>query len=129
MDSLIQELNKTRRGSQKPALDLDDTQALNKNIASVANLTSAANASIMDINIDDGEVSSHSLNSTITHEPGVEDINPVNLETEPISVSLAQPNFKPFIKKAVLAMLVFLFFLSGDIPNGIRDHQQDDRLL
>ncbi|XP_066922749.1 uncharacterized protein [Clytia hemisphaerica] len=103
MESLIQESHKTRRGSQKPALDLDDTQALNKNLASVANLTSAVNANILNFNVE--QSSSHSFDNT-QNETNVEGINPVNLESEPISVSLAQPNFKPFIKRILLAMLV-----------------------
>jgi len=107
MDSLIQEFDKTRRGSQKPALDLDDTQTLNKSVASVANLTSAVNASILNFNVDQGF--SHSTDST-QNESNVQNINPVNMESEPISVSLAQPTFLPYIKRFLLAMLVFLFF-------------------
>ncbi|XP_066922773.1 uncharacterized protein [Clytia hemisphaerica] len=103
MDSLIQEFNKTRRGSQKPALDVNETQTLNKSIASVANLTSAVNARILNFNVE--QSSSHSFDNT-QNASNVEGINPVNLESEPISVSLAQPNFKPFIKRILLAMLV-----------------------
>eukprot|EP00111_Clytia_hemisphaerica_P012430 TCONS_00036480-protein len=102
----IQELHKTRRGSQKPALDLDHTQALNKNVAaSVVNLTSAVNTSMLNLNA--GEVSSHSLTNT-TNVTDRENINPVNTETEAISISVAQPNFQTHIKGALLAMLVCL---------------------
>ncbi|XP_066914586.1 uncharacterized protein [Clytia hemisphaerica] len=87
---------------------MDDTQTLNKNmVASVVNLTSAVNASLLNNNV--GEGSSHPLTNT-QNESNVEGINPVNLESEPISVSLAQPTFLPNIKEAILAMLVFLFF-------------------
>jgi len=103
----IKEFDKTRRVSQKPALDLDDTQTLNKSVASVANLTSAVNASILNFNVDQGF--SHSTDST-QNVSNVEDINQENMETEPISVSLAQPTFLPYIKRFLLAMLVFLFF-------------------
>jgi len=99
----IKEFNKTRRGSQKPALDVNETQTLNKSIASVANLTSAVNARILNFNVE--QSSSHSFDNT-QNASNVEGINPVNLESEPISVSLAQPNFKPFIKRILLAMLV-----------------------
>jgi len=104
MDSLIQEFNKTRRGSQKPALDVNETQTINKN-TSVANLTSAVNASILNFNVEQGF--SHSTDST-QNVSNVEDINQVNMESEPISVSLAQPTFLPSIKRFLLAMLVCL---------------------